>query len=102
MAAWWANDLRLGSGNRSDRTHAELALHLVGEFLTAATLVVSGLVRISPGAEANAFVAAGLGMLLDTTIVSPGYFLARREYPAVGMFGVLVVLTLAALFTICT
>ncbi len=32
-----------------------------------------------------------------TVIVSPGYFLARRELPAVGMFGVLVALTVTAL-----
>ena len=45
------------------------------------------------GSGAKALVAAGLGMLLYTVIVSPGYFLARREFPAVGMFGVLRVAT---------
>ena len=40
--------------------------------------------------------AAGLGMLLYTVIASPGYFLARRDLPAVGMFGV-AALTVTAL-----
>jgi hypothetical protein len=42
-------------------------------------------------------VTAGLGMLLYTVIVSPGYFLARRQLPAAGMFGVLAALTVTAL-----
>ncbi|HXZ73600.1 MAG TPA: hypothetical protein VEH31_22380 [Streptosporangiaceae bacterium] len=52
---------------------------------------------LAVGAAANAWVAAGLGMLLYTVIVSPGYFPARRELPAVGMFGVLAALTVSAL-----
>jgi hypothetical protein len=49
------------------------------------------------GSSANAAVAAGLGMLLYTVIASPGYFLARRELPVVGMFDVLAALTAIAL-----
>jgi len=45
------------------------------------------------GRAADAWVAAGLGMLLYTVIAIPGYFLARRDLPAVGMFGVLAALT---------
>jgi hypothetical protein len=36
-------------------------------------------------------------MLLYTTVVSPGYFLTRRELPLVAVFAVLVLLTAAAL-----
>jgi hypothetical protein len=36
-------------------------------------------------------------MLLYAVIVSPGYFLARRDMPVVGMFGVLAALTVIAL-----
>lgn len=39
-------------------------------------------------------------MLLYTTIVSPGYFLARREFAVVALFAVLVALTVAALAVI--
>jgi hypothetical protein len=41
--------------------------------------------------------AVGLGMLLYTVIVSPGYFLARRELPAAAMFAVLAALAVTAL-----
>ena len=97
MAAWWTNDLRLGAWNRCDRTHGELALHLAAEFVTAGLLIASGSAWLAVGSAADAWVAAGLGMLLSTVIASPGYFLARREFPAVGMFGVLAALTVTAL-----
>ena len=97
LAGWWANDLRRGAWNRGDRTHGELALHLAGEFVTAGLLIAAGWAWLLVGSGTNALVAAGLGMLLYTVIVSPGYFLARLELPAVGMFGVLAVLTVTAL-----
>ncbi len=97
LAVWWANDLRRGAWNRGDRTHGELGLHLAAEFVTAGLLIASGAAWLVAGSGANAAVAAGLGMLLYTVIASPGYFLARRELPAVGMFGVLAALTVTAL-----
>lgn len=97
LAVWWANDLRRGAWNRGDRTHGELALHLAGELVTAGLLIGSGSAWLAAGSAADAWVAAGLGMLLYTVIVSPGYFLARGELPVVGMFGVLAALTVVAL-----
>ena len=97
MAAWWANDLRLGAWNRDDRTHGELALHLAAESVTAGLLIASGAASLAVGSAADVWVAAGLGMLLYTVIQSSGYFLARRGLPAVAMFGVLAALTVTAL-----
>jgi hypothetical protein len=85
-----------------DRTHGELGLHLAGEFLTAGLLIAAGAAWLVADSGAKALVAAGLGMLLYTVIVSPGYFLARRELPAVGMFGVLAALTVTALAVVLT
>ncbi len=72
MAAWWANDLRLGAWNRGDRTHGEMGLHLTAEFVTAGLLIASGSAWLAAGSAAGALVAASLGMLLYTVIVSPG------------------------------
>ena len=102
LAVWWANDLRRGAWNRGDRTHGELSLHLAGEFVTAGLLIAAGAAWLAAGAAANAVVAADLGMLLYTVIVSPGYFLARHELPVVGMFGVLAALTVTALVVTVT
>ena len=97
MAAWWESDLRLGAWNRGDRTDGELALHLAAEFVTAALLIASGSAWLVTGSGVNALVAAALGMLLYTVIVSPGYFPAGRDLPVVGMFGVLAAPTVTAL-----
>ena len=44
----------------------------------------------------------GLGMLLYTVIQSPGYFLARHQWPPVVMFAVLGVLTSLAIIVTIT
>ena len=100
MALWRANDLRQGAWNRGDRTHGELSLHLAAEFLTAGLLAAAGTAWLAAGPGMAPLVTAGLGMLLYTTIVSAGYFLARRELPVVGMFAVLAALTATALAVI--
>ena len=38
-----------------------------------------------------------VGMLLYTVVNSPGYFAQRREWPMVGMFGVIFILALVSL-----
>jgi len=83
-----------GSGNYPSSPSTS---YLAGEFLTTGLLIASGVTWLAAGSAANGWVAAGLGMLLYTMIVSPRYFLTRRELPAVGMFGVLAVLTVTAL-----
>jgi hypothetical protein len=50
---------------------------------------------VGPGAVA--VTAVGLGMLLYTVVVSPGYFVARRELAVVAVFAVLLLLTATAL-----
>jgi hypothetical protein len=95
MIGWWAVELRGGALQRPDRSPSEVGLHLLAELLTAGLLVAGGIVLLAGGASSVALIA--LGMLLYTVIQSPGYFLSRREHPPVVMFGVLAVLTVAAL-----
>jgi hypothetical protein len=100
MLGWWGLALRAGAWERGDRTHAELGLHLTAEFLTAVALIAAGLDELMTAGASDAFLGAALGMLLYTAIVSPGYFVARREWPPVWMFGAIIVLTLVALATL--
>ena len=97
MAAMWATDLRRGAWSRGDRSHAELALHLGAEFITAAWLIGGAAALFTFGRRAAPVIAVGMGMMLYTVVVSPGYFIARRELPAVGMFAALTLLTAAVL-----
>jgi hypothetical protein len=98
MVVWWGMEVRAGALRRPDRTPAEIGLYLTAELLTAALLVVGGIVLLVQGSVLVALVA--LGMLLYTVIQSPGYFLARRELAFVAMFAVLVALTLAAVIVL--
>jgi hypothetical protein len=95
IGGWWAVELRAGVLARPDRTRAELGLHLAAELLTATVLLIGGVLLLTRRASAVALV--GFGMLLYTTIQSPGYFLARGERGPVAMFGVLVVTTVLAI-----
>jgi len=81
----------------SGRGRSELAFHWAAELLTAIGLIVAGvaLVTSRPWAEWAHTLASG--MLLYTVINSPGYFAQRREWPMVGMFAVLLVLTVFSL-----
>ena len=94
MTAWWAVELRHGALSRPDRRRAEIALHLAAEGVTAALLLVGGILLLADGVTAVALV--GLGALLYTVIASPGYFVARREPAPVVMFAALGALTVLA------
>ncbi len=98
MLGWWAVELRAGVLRRADRAPAEIGLHITAELLAAGLLVVAGGVVLTGGGPELLLVA--LGMLLYTVIQSPGYFLARREAGPAAMFGVLTVLTVAALVAV--
>lgn len=78
-----------------DERPKEIAFHLAAEFLTAFALLAggSGLVMRRPwGFGVN---TAALGMLAYTVVVSPGYYAQTGDFAFVGMFAVLMVLTLA-------
>lgn len=93
MASWWVLEIRHGAMSRPDRSRAEIRLHVTGELLTAAALLLGGLWLIA-GQDDLALV--GLGMLLYSVVVSPGYFVARHEVAPVAMFAVLTVMTMGA------
>jgi hypothetical protein len=70
-----------------------IGFHLAAELLTAVVLIVSGRGALGAKRWARLLLLVGLGMLVYTSIVSPGYFAQRGAMGFVVMFGV--VLTLA-------
>lgn len=74
-----------------------IAFHLAGEFLTALALIVSGIGLLTGTDWGPPTYLVSAGMLLYTVIVSPGYFVQRREWPMAAMFAVLLILTLISL-----
>lgn len=74
-----------------------IAFHLFDEVLTAAILIVSGLGLAASAAWAARIYPVAIGLLIYTVIVSAGYFAQKRVWPIVGMFAVLLALSLVSL-----
>lgn len=93
MIGQWTFFLAVGQVPELQTEPWRIAFHLLGEGVTAISLIVSGvaLLRRTPWAREAAF--AALGMLTYTVLVSPGYFAQSGEWPLVAMFGVLLILT---------
>lgn len=94
MLAQWAFFLAAGQVPELQTAPYSIAFHLVAEFTTALALIASGagLLKDRPWSKTAACVS--LGMLVYTTIVSPGYFAQQGAWPLVAMFAVLLLLAL--------
>lgn len=79
----------------------EIWFHLAAELVTASLLLASGIsALVSDTGATRQLSAVALGALLYTTIASPGYYVARNEWPPVIMFTALVVATVAAIIVL--
>ncbi|MEA2024652.1 MAG: hypothetical protein U9N79_10260 [Actinomycetota bacterium] len=77
----------------------EIWFHVAAEVLTGVLLIVGGVGVLVDDSASWAIMLStfGLGMLAYTLIVSPGYYVERRNTPAVVMFGVLWLLAVPAI-----
>ena len=66
-----------------------IALHLAAEFSTALMLIISGIATLKSIAWGKTALLLGLGMVIYSEIVSPGYFAQLGQWPMVGMFAVI-------------
>jgi hypothetical protein len=100
MVAQWAMFLLSGSVPELKTEPVRIAFHLAAEFLTAVVLIVSGAGVLAAKPWAQTLLLVGLGMLVYTSIVSPGYFAQRGQMGLVGMFAAILVLTCAAIVSV--
>lgn len=77
---------------------AEIILHLVAEFSTAAVLITSGIIMLKGLNSGKWLYPLSIGMLMYTLIVSPGYYLQSGDYAFVFIFGALLVLSALFLY----
>jgi hypothetical protein len=66
-----------------------IGFHLVAEFVTAIMLILGGIAMLRSAAWGGTILLIGLGMVIYSEIVSPGYFAQLDQWPMVGMFVVL-------------
>jgi hypothetical protein len=94
MFGQWAFFLLTGQVPELQSETWRIAMHLAAEFVTAAGLIAAGVAllrRATWGMKAYLFFA---GMLAYSVIASPGYFAQQGQWLLVGIFALLLILTL--------
>lgn len=95
MFAQWTFFLSSGSVPEVRTAPVALAFHLLAEAVTAIALLVAGVLILSARGTGTPVGLVAHGLLIYTVIVSPGYFAQTGQWPLVGMFSVLLGLSVA-------
>jgi len=96
MGIQWLFFLVTGNVPELETEPLAIGFHLVAELVTAVALILAGIGLLRRASRALPVTLLALGMLLYTVINSAGYFAEQGVWVVVGMFGVLLILTLLA------
>ena len=96
MLAQWGFFIAAGAVPEFGTEPYAIAFHLVAEVATAMALIVSGALLLRGRWHAVRFAVLAFGMLLYTTVNSPGSFAQQGTWPLVAMFAVVLALSLRA------
>ncbi len=77
-----------------------ILFHIAGELVTACVLISGGVGLLRQQPWGNWVHLLGLGMLLYTAIVSPGYYAQRKQWPMVGMFTFIIMLVMISILIV--
>ena len=97
MLGQWAFFIAAGQVPELQTEPYRIGFHLSAEGATALALIVSGIALLNRRTWGRTLSLVAQGMLIYTVIVSPGYFAQQGVWPLVGMFAILLVLTLISL-----
>jgi len=89
MIAQWAFFITSGNVPELQSEPWRIALHLAAELTAALMLIVSGIATLKATTWGKSLLLVGLGMVIYSEIVSPGYFAQQGQWALVGMFSVL-------------
>ncbi len=89
MIAQWAVSILTGGVPEFQTAPWQIAFHLAAEMSTAALLVVGGIAALKSIPRARQVLLVGLGMVIYSEIVSPGYFAKLGQWAFTAMFAVL-------------
>jgi hypothetical protein len=89
MVAQWIFFIASGSVPELQTEPFRIAFHLATEFTAALMLIISGIATLKSTALNKKVLLVGLGMVIYSEIVSPGYFTQLGQWALVGMFAVL-------------
>ena len=89
MMAQWAFSIAAGGVPEFRSAPWKIAFHVAAEFSTAIMLIVGGITALRSVPWSRTILLLGLGMVIYSEIVSPGYFAQRNQWPFVLMFALL-------------
>lgn len=89
MIAQWMFSIVTGGVPEFETTPWAIGFHLVAEFSTALMLLVGGISSLRGTTWGKQILLVGLGMVIYSEIVSPGYFAEQSQWAPVAMFAIL-------------
>lgn len=89
MIAQWVFTILTGGVPEFQTAPWEIALHLAAEMTTAMMLMLGGIAVLKSVHWGKQILFVGLGMVIYSEIVSPGYFAQRGQWAPVAMFAIL-------------
>ena len=89
MIAQWAFSIISDGVPEFQTAPWEIAFHLAAELSTALVLIIGGIAALKSVAWSRQFLLLGLGMVIYSEIVSPGYFAQLDQWALVVMFALL-------------
>lgn len=89
MIAQWGVSILAGSVPELQSEPWRIGFHLAAEFSTAILLIVGGIAALNSMARSKQVLMLGLGMVMYSEIVSPGYFAQLGQWMFVAMFAIL-------------
>lgn len=91
MIAQWTFSILADGVPELESAPREIAFHLLAEMSTAIMLIIGGVAVLRSIAWSKQILLLGLGMVIYSEIVSPGYFAQLNQWVLVVMFAVLLV-----------
>jgi len=86
MIVQWIFSILSGGVPEFQTVPWRIGLHLAAEFATAVLLILGGIAVLRSLTWGSTVLLIGLGMVIYSEIVSPGYFAQLGQWPMVGMF----------------
>jgi hypothetical protein len=77
-----------------------IGFHIAAELVTALVLIASGVGLLANGPWGRILFPVAIGMLLYTSIVSPGYFAQKGQRAWLVVFGLLIALAIISLILV--
>lgn len=89
MISQWTFTLFAGAVPEFETVPWEIAFHLAAEFSTALLLLLGGIATLKSLSRGRQVLLTGLGMVIYSEIVSPGYYAQLGQWGFVVMFAAL-------------